>query len=138
MRRRQKHTLMKRILFVFIIFLASCRSVSSVQEVKSSDVQTFRSVDTIVMHDSVFIHERTKGDTVYLTRTEWRERWRTQIVHDTIRDTQYVTQTIEKPPVRYVPKFYRWCTIALWAIGLSVIGYWLIKWWLKTKSVIRP
>ena len=124
---------MKRILFVFIIFLASCRSVSSVQELRSSDVQTFKSVDTIVMHDSVFIHERAKGDTVYLTRTEWRERWRTQIVHDTIRDTQYITQTIEKPPVRYVPKFYRWCTIALWAIGLLAIGYWLLKWWLKPK-----
>ncbi len=128
---------MKRILFLFIIVLASCRSVSSVESLKSNvesqDVQTFRSVDTIVMHDSVFIYERTKGDTVYLTRTEWRERWRTQIVHDTIRDTKYITQTIEKPPVRYVPKFYRWCTIALWAIGLSAIGYWLVKWWLKQK-----
>ena len=124
---------MKRILFLFIIFLASCRSVSSVQEVRSSEVQKFRSVDTIVMHDSVFIHERMRGDTVYLTRTEWRERWRTQIVHDTIRDTQYITQVIEKPPVRYVPKFYRWCTIALWAIGLSAIGYWLVKWWLRRR-----
>ena len=128
---------MKRILFVFIIFLASCRSVSSVESLKSNiesqDVKTFRSIDTVIQHDSVFIHERTKGDTVYLTRTEWCERWRTQIVHDTIRDTQYITQTIEKPPVRYVPKFYRWCTIALWAIGLSAMGYWLIKWWLKPK-----
>ena len=137
MRRRQKHTLMKRILFVFIIFLASCRSVSSVESLKSNvesqDVQTFRSIDTVLQHDSIYVYERTKGDTVYLTRTEWRERWRTQIVHDTIRDTQYITQTIEKPPVRYVPKFYRWCTIALWAIGLSVIGFWLVKWWLKQK-----
>ena len=133
---------MKRILFVFIIFLASCRSVSSVESLKSNiesqDVQTFRSIDTVLQHDSIYVYERTKGDTVYLTRTEWRERWRTQIVHDTIRDTQYITQTIEKPPVRYVPKFYRWCTIALWAIGLLAIGYWLVKWWLKPKSVIRP
>ena len=125
---------MKRILFLFIIIsLVSCKSVSSVQEVRSSEVQTFRSVDTIVMRDSVFVREVMKGDTVYLTRTEWRERWRTQIVHDTIRDTQYITQTIEKPPVRYVPKFYRWCTIALWAIGLSAIGYWLVKWWLRRR-----
>ena len=118
---------------MIILVLPSCRSVSSVQEVRSSEVQKFRSVDTIVMHDSVFIHERMRGDTVYLTRTEWRERWRTQIVHDTIRDTQYITQVIEKPPVRYVPKFYRWCTIALWAIGLSAIGYWLVKWWLRRR-----
>ena len=131
MRRRQKQPFMKRILFLFIIFLASCRSVSSVQEVRSSEVQKFRSVDTIVMRDSVFISERQRGDTVYLTRTEWRDRWRTQIVHDTIRNTEYITQTIESPPERYVPKFYKRCTIAFWIILLSAIGYWLLKWWLK-------
>ena len=79
-------------------------------------------MDTIVMHDSVFISERQRGDTVYLTRTEWRERWRTQIVHDTIRNTEYIAQVFEKPPVRYVPKFYKWCTVALWAVlGVLVV-----------------
>ncbi len=122
MRRRQKHTFMKRILFLFIIFLASCRSVSSVQEVRSSEVQKFRSVDTIVMHDSVFVREVQKGDTVYLTRTEWRDRWRVRLVHDTIHDTQYVERMVEHPPERYVPKFYRWCTVALWAVlGVLVV-----------------
>ena len=76
----------------------------------------------MVLRDSVYIYERMKGDTVYLTRTEWRERWRTKIVHDTIRNTEYVTQVIEKPPVRYVPKFYKWCTAALWAVlGVLVV-----------------
>ena len=124
---------MKRILFVFIIFLASCRSVSSVESLKSNvesqDVQTFISIDTVLQHDSIYVYERTKGDTVYLTRTEWRERWRTQIVHDTIRDTQYVTQVVEKPPVKYIPKFYKWCTGILWAIVLLVIGRWALKRW---------
>ena len=121
------------ILSMMCLILLSCRSVRSVQEVRSSEVQKFRSMDTIVMRDSVFVREVMKGDTVYLTRTEWRERWRTQIVHDTIRDTQYVTQVIEKPPVRYVPKFYRWCTIALWAIGLLAMGYGVVKWWLRRR-----
>ena len=124
---------MKRILFVFIIFLASCRSVSSVQEVRSSDVQTFRSVDTIVMHDSVFISERQKGDTVYLTRTEWRDRWRTRIERDTVVDVRVEKEVVQLPPQRYVPKFYKWCTAALWAIGLLVMSYWLLKWWLKCR-----
>jgi hypothetical protein len=85
------------------------------------------------MRDSVFISERQRGDTIYLTRTEWRDRWRTQIVHDTIHNTQYITQTIEHPPEKYVPKFYRWCTGLFWAIGLLVMGYWLLKWWLKRR-----
>ena len=125
----KKHTVMKRILFLFIIFLASCRSVSVVQEVRSSEVQKFRSVDTIVMRDSVFISERQRGDTVYLTRTEWRDRWRIREVHDTIHNTQYITQAIEHPPQRYVPNFYKWCTI-FWFASLTLM---VARWWLKRR-----
>ena len=94
--------------------------------VQSNDTTSFiqRSVssDTIYLRDSVFVREVQKGDTVYLTRIEWRERWHTQIMHDTIRNTEYIAQVIEKPPVRYVPKFYRWCTVALWAVlGVLVV-----------------
>ena len=127
MRRRQKHTFMKRILFLFIIFLASCRSVSSVQEVRSSEVQKFRSVDTVVVRDSVFVSERQRGDTVYLTRTEWRDRWRTRLVHDTVRHTEYVDRLIEQPPERYIPKFHKWCTWLFFILLLGTIGYLVIK-----------
>ena len=117
--------------------LPSCRSVSSVESLKSNvesqEVQKFRSVDTIVMHDSVFISERQRGDTVYLTRTEWRDRWRTRIERDTVVDVRVEKEVVQLPPQRYVPKFYKWCTIALWAIGLLVMGYWLLKWWLKRR-----
>ena len=107
--------------------LPSCKSASVVQEVRSSEVQKFRSMDTIVMRDSVFVREVMKGDTVYLTRTEWRDRWRVRMVHDTIHDTQYVERVVEHPPERYVPKFYRWCTVALWVIVLLVIGRWAVR-----------
>ena len=87
-------------------------------------------VDTVVVRDSVFVREVMKGDTVYLTRVEWRDRWRSRMVHDTIVQTDSIVQVIEHPPERYVPKFYKWCTIALWAIGLLAIGYWALKRWL--------
>jgi hypothetical protein len=75
-------------------------------------------------------------DTVYITKEVYRnQRLSTfDLQHstkaDTIRDTQYVTQVIEKPPERYVPKFYRWCTIALWAIGLLAMGRLALRRWL--------
>ena len=102
-------------------------------DTNSYQVHALQRIDTIYRHDSVFIHERMKGDTVYLTRTEWRDRWRIREVHDTIHNTQYITQTIEHPPEKYVPKFYKWCTGLFWAIGLLVMGYWLLKWWLKCR-----
>ena len=103
----------------------------------SNDSVTFvhekASIDTIYLRDSVFISERQRGDTVYLTRTEWRDRWRTRIERDTVVDVRVEKEVVQLPPERYVPKFYKWCTAALWAIGLLVIGYWLLKWWLKCR-----
>ena len=116
---------------ITILALPSCKSASVVQEVRSSEVQKFRSVDTIVMHDSVFISERQRGDTIYLTRTEWRDRWRTRIERDTVVDVRVEKEVVQLPPERYVPKFYKWCTIALWAIGLLVMGRLALKLWCR-------
>ena len=130
-----------------LLVLVSCKSASCVEsvtsKVESHDstalVNIVYSVDTIYQHDSIYIREIQRGDTIYLTRTEWRDRWRTHLVHDTIHNTEYVTKieyqdrVIEKPPEKYVPKFYKWCTIALWAIGLLAIGYGLLKWRMKCR-----
>ena len=101
----------------------SCKSAMPV--VQRSDttsyVQRSATHDTIYLRDSVYEREVMKGDTVYLTRTQYRDRWRTRLVHDTIRDTQMVEKVIEKPPERYVPKFYKWCTGLFWALVLGAI-----------------
>ena len=93
----------------------------------TSYIQRSERIDTIYRHDSVFVREVMKGDTVYLTRTEYRDRWRVRLVHDTIHDTQYIERVVEHPPERYVPKFYRWCTVALWVIVLLVLGRWAVR-----------
>ena len=117
---------------IILLVLVSCKSldptiVASATSVASAATHTH---DTLVMHDSIYVREVLKGDTLYLTRIEYRDRWRTQIVHDTIQYTQVVEKVIEHPPKRYIPKFHKWCTGLLWAIGLLVIGYWALKRWL--------
>ena len=105
--------------------------------VQSNDTTSFilRSarVDTVYLRDSVFVSEKQRGDTIYLTRVEWRDRWRTRVERDTVMDVRVEKEVVQLPPERYVPKFYKWCTIALWAIGLSVIGYRLLRWWLRRR-----
>ena len=86
-----------------------------------------RLVDTVVVRDSVFVSERQRGDTVYLTRTEYRDRWRTQIVHDTIVHTDSIVQVIEHPPQKYVPKFYKWSTAIFWILIALLLLYVLIR-----------
>ena len=115
---------------IILLVSVSCRSVEpSLYTLHRDSVAytTHQTIDTIVMHDSVYVREVQRGDTVYLTRTEWRDRWRVRLVHDTVRHTEYVDRVVEKPPERYVPKFYKWCTVLLFALLALAIGRFALK-----------
>ena len=100
----------------------SCKSAMPVvQHIDTTSyVQRSATHDTIYLRDSVYVREVLKGDTVFRDRIAYRDRWRTRLVHDTIHDTQIVEKVIEKPPERYVPKFYKWCTGLFWALVAAV------------------
>ena len=111
-----------------LLALPSCKSLdpAHLSTVNSQLSTVTHSHDTLIIHDSIFVREYVAGDTVFRDRIQYRDRWRTQIIHDTIIRTDSITQVIEHPPERYVPKFYKWCTIILWAIAaiaaMVVIG----------------
>ena len=131
------------ILSMMCLMSVGCRSLEVVSSSEVQDVQKFRSVDTVVVRDSVLVRdsvvqrERTIHDTVYITKEVYRDRLEARgerqkaVRTDTVVVTEWREKVIELPPERYVPKFYKWCTGLLWAIGLLAIGYWLLKWWLK-------
>ena len=115
-----------------LLVLPSCRSLEHSSTVVQNGSELFnvvRSADTVVVRDSVFVSERQKGDTVYLTRTEWRDRWRTRVERDTVVDVRVEKEVVQLPPERYVPKFYKWCTVLLFAL-LTVV---FARWWLKRR-----
>ena len=136
------------ILCIMCLMSVSCRSVDpslytlhrdSVAYTLHQRVDTLVLCDTVYRHDSVIYRERTIHDTVFVTKEVYRnQRLSTfDLQHSTKADTVVVTEyrdrVIEHPPKRYIPKFYKWCTGLLWAIGLLTIGYWLLKWWIKCR-----
>ena len=115
-----------------IFVLQSCRSLDPNLCTLHRDSVAYtihHTVDTVFLRDSVFISEKIRGDTVYLTRTEYRDRWRTRVVHDTVRHTEYVDRVVEKPPERYIPKFHKWCTGLFLAISILLISYCVLRYW---------
>ena len=90
-------------------------------------------VDTIILRDSVYLkdsiilRERNIHDTVYITKEVYRNQRLSTLdtqhsTHvDTVRVVEYRDRVVEKPPERYVPKFYKGCAWALGAI-LGVLG----------------
>ena len=112
-----------------LLALPSCKSVEPTINTSHSTLNSQHSTqaDTLLIRDSIFIREMQKGDTVYLTRTEYRDRWRIQIQRDTIIDTQYVEKIIEKPPERYIPRFYKISTALLYIFIALFIAFIIIK-----------
>ena len=123
-----------------VIVSVSCKSHSSVQctvdslqsKVSQSQLSTVNCQLLTAIRDSVIYRERTIHDTVYITKEVYRDRLEARgerqkaVRTDTVVVTEYRDRVIEHPPERYVPKFYKWCTIILWAIAaiaaMVVIG----------------
>ena len=115
-------------LFLFFL-LVSCKSLSptTIASAASMASTTIHTRDTIFLRDSIFISERQRGDTVYLTRTEYRDRWRTHLVHDTVVKTDSIVQIIEHPPERYIPRFHKTCTTLFCLLFIGLIIYLFFK-----------
>lgn len=118
---------MKKILFLFFVLmsLTGCKTVRYVpvpeyHTLYKMRVDTVQRWDSVYFRDSVFI--AAKGDTVFLTKTHWRERFR-NVYHtktDTImqRDSIRVAYPVEKQ----LTKWQRWKMDAGgWAMGVLAV-----------------
>lgn len=117
------------VLLAMAACLSSCRTTSPcvAGTVARDSVRVQHVLDSVYLYerDSIFVH--AKKDTV------WVERWKTRykdvlkIQRDTVIDTKTEVQVQQ---VRYVPKYYRFCSWAFWivvAILLIRLAWWVAK-----------
>lgn len=110
---------------LWLLSLAGCKTVRYVPVPEYHTLYKTR-VDTVQRWDSVYfrdsVYMATNGDTVYLTKTHWRERFR-NVYHvkvDTVmqRDSIPVPYAIEKK----LTKWQRWKMDAGgWAMGAVAV-----------------
>lgn len=113
--------------------MASCGTTKyvPVETVKWRDsVRLVERVDSIHVHDSVYVHQWHERDTTWVEKvtvhTRYRDRWRadTVIVHR--RDSVPYPVEVTKEVVKYRLRW--WQKPLLWLGGLSLLG--LSVWWL--------
>lgn len=113
------------VMVLTLLALAGCKTVRYVpmpefHTLYKTRVDTMQRWDSVYFCDSVYI--AAKGDTVYLTKTHWRERFR-NIYHaktDTImqRDSIRVPYPVVKP----LTKWQQWKMDAGgWAMGVAAV-----------------
>ena len=117
--------------------MTSCKTIDPVTISTAGCIASANSItrDTVVLRDSVWLRdsvvmrERTIHDTVYITREVYRDRIEARdeqqkaVKMDTVVVTAYRDKVIEKPPEKYVPKFYKWCTIVFWCTIVVILIY---------------
>ena len=130
-----------------LLALPSCKSldpaiVASATSSASAATHTHDTIvqrDTVYRHDSVIYRERTIHDTVYVTKEVYRDQRLStfDIQHSTKADTVVVTEyrdrVIEHPPERYIPPFYKRCTLLFWLILATSALYIILKIYLKRR-----
>ena len=95
--------------------------------------------DTVYRHDSVIYRERTIHDTVYVTKEVYRDALNSKFKiqnstkTDTVVVTEYRDRVIEHPPERYIPPFYKRCTLFFWLILVTSALYMIGKFYLKRR-----
>lgn len=74
-------------MIVVLASLTGCRTTRFVEVpvTKTDTLVQLKAVrDSVWLHDSVFVHEYAKGDTVYRDRDRWHTQWRERILTDTV------------------------------------------------------
>ena len=70
---------------IALIFCGCKTKVVTVEKVRTdTKYVTKLQRDSIHIHDSIFVNQWQKGDTVYQVRDRWHAMWRDRLLHDTI------------------------------------------------------
>lgn len=130
MKSREKRDLIFVVVCIIIIALLCCSCKTKYVMVESVRTDTTyinkTQYDSIWMHDSIYLKEYMKGDTVFLEKTKWQIRYKEKQVHDTLIhervDSIAVPYPVEKElkwRQRTAIKFFPWVLMGF----LGLLGW---------------
>ena len=127
---------------LLITLLAGCKTIKyvPVETVRTDTTYiTKQQRDSIMLHDSIYIHEWQKGDTIYRDRdhwhTSWRDRWRVDTLYKSHTDTIAVPYPVEKPLTRWQQFCLDYGKVTTGATAALLLL--LIAWAIKRFSIKR-
>ena len=125
---------------VLVLVIVSCTSCSILKQKYGTQIQhdttTVYQNNTTYLHDSIYVWKDhyiyTKGDTVYNTTVEYKDRWRIKEVHDTLYkdrikyEYKEVPIEVEKPLSGIQKTLITFGKVFILAL-LALLGYFGVK-----------
>lgn len=128
---------MKKIILLTILLCTSCGILKPkyVTQVQHDTTTVYKNTNT-VLHDSIYVWKDhfiyTKGDTVYNTTVEYKDRWKIKEVHDTLYkdkikyEYKEVPVEVEKPLSGIQKTLITFGKVFIFAL-LALLGYFGVK-----------
>lgn len=107
---------------------ASCTRTIYVPETRTETEYIDRlRVDSLYLHDSIFVSEKQKGDTIYVTEYKYKVVDRLNIRVDSVCVVDSIPYPVEVPKVEYrTPAIMKWlAAIGILAIILVIVRLWV-------------
>ena len=120
--KRERNAVMWMIIYLIsacVIAVAFCSCKTKIVTVEKVRIDTTYITklqrDSIHVHDSIFVNQWQKGDTIYQVRDRWHTEWRDRLLHDTVYksivDSVPIPCPVEKEVIKQVTPWYNWLLI---------------------------
>lgn len=113
------------VMMLLVGLLAGCTTTKyvEVEKVRTDTVyQSKIEKDSVWLHDSVFVKEYTKGDTVFRDRDRWRTEYIEKLLTDTVYKSRVDSIPVPYPKEVYVEKKLNWLqTTLMWSGGIGIV-----------------
>lgn len=117
----------KQLIFLLImIIFVGCKAQQPCipTEIVRDSIRVEYKLDSVYLYERDSIYLEKSKDTVYKEVFKFRYKDKLILKHDTI----YQDNTIEKTnTIKYIPKFYKVCTIAFFILLLLIIAHFVLK-----------
>lgn len=136
---------MKRLALAAVcaLLLTSCKTRERVVMVETTRTDTTyitkHQRDSIWLHDSIFVSEKQKGDTVYVLQERWHTRYVDRATHDTIYHFLTDSVPVPYPVTEYVEKqLSKWQRLRMRGGDalFAILGIGIVFAFLKLKAKI--
>lgn len=126
--RNGKNEIMRNCLFIIaaLLMLSGCKTKERVVTVIESHTDTLWQShtlrDSIRIHDSIYVNQYLKGDTVYVEKSVWHTDIRERVKTDTVYKSKTDSVPVPYPVIKEVEKKLTWWQKARLRLGEGLIG----------------
>lgn len=125
----------KLLLYIFVLLLFGCKTKERIVtvEVVSHDTLWHEKTerDSIYLHDSIFVNQFAKGDTIFQIKDRWHTEYRDKYIYDTISVAKVDSVPVPYPVEVEVEKKLSWWQKILMILGgifgISTVTYIFLK-----------